>query len=333
MNSKVRTFAAAMAVLALAACGKKVVAPVEEDDVYVDRDTLVMYMSDPKGGIPEVPSTPTAVALGKLLFSEQKLAKAGDVSCASCHDPAKHFAAPGMAKSKGAGGVATRRNVPGLVNAARNGLFFWDYRANNIEDAVAMHATEPTTYGFADDGAQAENLTRKLKDLASAKDGFAKAFPDDKEPANAVNFARAIGAYLRTLTAKTRFDAYLDGDDAALDNKEKKGLKLFTSVLNCMSCHNSRLVGGMLQNKFGTLKPYESPDLGRFEVSKKPEDKHMYKVPSLVNVTRTAPYFHDGSATTLEAAITTMSVHQFGRAVEPGELAEVAAFLGALDAK
>lgn len=351
MNSKVRTFASALALaLLVSSCGKDVPlpasqpstpaakapaqdkpasAPAEEDDVYVDRDTLVMYSISPKGSIPETPATPERVALGKLLFGEKGIAKGGDASCATCHDPARHFADPGKARSVGAGGVETKRNTPSLIDVARNAVFFWDYRATTIEDAIAMHAKEPSTYGVPDDAA----LTARLAALTSAKDAFAKAFPGEKDPASAANFAKAVGAYVRTLTAPTRFDAFLDGDDDALTAKQKRGLKLFTSTLNCMSCHNSRLVGGTLMNKFGIAKPYESADLGRFEVTKRDDDKHMYKVPSLVNVARTAPYFHDGSAKTLDEAIAKMSVHQFGRDVKPDELADLAAFLAALDSK
>ena len=329
MNPKLHTFLYAAAILAAVACGKKSSTPVDDEEVFVDRESLVMYASDPKGAPADSPSTPEKVELGKMIFSEQKLAKAGDVSCASCHDPAKHFADSGKATSAGAGGAQTRRNAPGLVNASKNSYFFWDYRATTIEDAVLQHLKEITTYGFADEA----GLTAKAKEIVSVKAAFQKAFPGEADPVNAANFSKAVGAYLRTLTVKTRFDAYLDGDDKALDNKEKRGLKLFTGVLNCTTCHNSRLVGGMLPNKFGTLKAYDTKDLGRYELTKKDEEKHMYKVPALTNVARTAPYFHDGSAKTLEEAVSKMSVHQFGREIKPEELADVVGFLSALNAK
>lgn len=164
---------------------------------------------------------------------------------------------------------------------------------------------------------------------------FKKAFPKDKEPITAENIAKAIGAFERTLVTPSRFDEFLKGNTKALTEEEKKGLKTFIEV-GCVSCHNGTLVGGTMYQKFGIYEPYwkytksESIDEGRYAVTKKEEDKYVFKVPPLRNVAMTPPYFHDGSVTSLEEAVWIMGKVQLGKDLSKQQVRYIVAFLKSL---
>ena len=129
---------------------------------------------------------------------------------------------------------------------------------------------------------------------------------------------RAIGAFERLLTTPSRWDAYLAGDKKALSRDEKEGFKLFMSV-GCTACHNGEMLGGNMQ-KLGAVELWpDQRDQGRFDITKIPLDRMFFKVPTLRNVEKTAPYFHDGSAATLEQAVWLMGKHQLGIELTPAE--------------
>jgi cytochrome c peroxidase len=148
-----------------------------------------------------------------------------------------------------------------------------------------------------------------LKSIPGYKPLFQAAFPGVSDPITYDNVGIAIGAFERKLTTKDRFDEYLGGDPEALTPAEVRGLFVFQNA-GCPACHTGPGIGGLLYRKLGELKVYPSTDLGRYEVTKKDSDRNMFKVPSLRNVEKTAPYFHDGSQATLAAAVRTMSEYQ-----------------------
>ena len=158
---------------------------------------------------------------------------------------------------------------------------------------------------------------------------FAAAFPDADEALTYDNMARAIGAFERRLVTPGRFDAFLAGDDDALSGDELAGLAAFMDV-GCVGCHLGPTVGGTLYRKLGLVKPYPTGDPGRFEVTKNEADRAVFKVPSLRNVAKTGPYFHDGGVPTLDAAIRIMAQHQLGRTLGDDQVAAIAAFLASL---
>ena len=264
------------------------------------------------------------VALGKALFHEKSLSKDGSVSCASCHDLA-NYGQDGKATSAGAGGKHGERNTPSVYNAARQYKQFWDARADTIEDQALMHVLEPDANGVADEA----ELVKKIKEKADLVAGFQKAFPGDADAVSAKNFKLAMGAFERSLVTKSRFDAYLDGDQKALSNEEKLGLKTFMDV-GCTQCHMSRLVGGNMLQKLGVLKPHGTHDTGRERVTKSEADKFFFKVSSLLNVEKTGPYQHDGKMATLEEAVANMASVQLDKTLKPEEIAALVAFLKAL---
>ncbi|MFZ2492755.1 MAG: cytochrome-c peroxidase, partial [Thermoanaerobaculia bacterium] len=158
---------------------------------------------------------------------------------------------------------------------------------------------------------------------------FRAAFPREADPFTLLHAARAIAAFERTLVTRDRFDEFQSGRYSALSTKEKEGLRLFMSY-GCTSCHNGPLVGAKQFQKLGVVKPYETADLGRAEVTKKEGDQHVFKVPALRNVAMTAPYFHDGSVATLDDAVDKMAWHQLGMKISASDREAIVAFLHAL---
>jgi cytochrome c peroxidase len=158
---------------------------------------------------------------------------------------------------------------------------------------------------------------------------FAKAFPGEADPISYDNMAKAIGAFERRLSTPSPFDAFLGGKLDALSDAQLAGLQKFMDT-GCTACHNGAPVGGLLFQKLGLVNPYPTEDLGRYEVTKKEADKYFFKVPSLRNVHKTAPYFSDGSIKTLDEAIRLMAWHQLGKQLTPAEIQSISAFLGSL---
>ncbi|HEX5051329.1 MAG TPA: cytochrome c peroxidase [Planctomycetota bacterium] len=270
-----------------------------------------LFGLDPMTAEVDNPSTPEKVALGKALYHEKGLVKA-DVSCATCHDLSTYGVDN---KPKSPGSV---RNTPTTLNAFREFSSFWDGRAATVEQGVLEH-------GFGDEATLVANVKAKPELVA----GFQKAFPGAADAVTGKNIGLAIGAFERTLVTKSPFDAYLDGDQRALSNEQLLGLKTFMEV-GCITCHTSRLVGGAMFQKSGLLKAYPTEDTGRFLLTKSDADKGFFKVPSLLNVEKTAPYFHDGKVATLDDAVKTMADLQLGRQLKPEEESALIAFLKAL---
>lgn len=270
------------------------------------------------GGYPTVPvvdnpATAEKVALGKLLY-QTKLGKAAQ-SCADCHDLGKH----------GQDGAVHGRNTPTTLDAARHYAQFWDARAATVEEAVCVPPKNGVEHGIGD---EAEVLA-SLKASAELGKAFATAFPGDADAVTIANFRAALGVFVRSLATRSPFDDYLDGNQKALDNDQKLGLKLFMEV-GCITCHTTRLLGGHMIQKSGLLKPYPTEDTGRARLTGSDADKGFFKVPALRNVEKTAPYYHDGKVATLEDAVTKMADMQLNKQLKPEEVAAIVAFLKTL---
>ncbi|MBM3973758.1 MAG: c-type cytochrome [Planctomycetes bacterium] len=273
-------------------------------------------------------STAEEVALGKALYHEKHLSKNGNLSCASCHDLA-NYGVDGKPTSPGTDGKNGDRNTPTTWNAFRHFRQFWDGRASTVEEQSSMPVMNPVEHGVADEA----QLVAKMKEKAELVDGFKKAFPADADPVSVANFRLAVGAFERTLVTRSKWDEYLDGNQRALNNDELYGLKTFITV-GCTTCHMTRLLGGNMYQKNGLLKPYAHlEDTGRMQVTKSEADKHFFKVPSLLNVEKTAPYCHDGKVATLEEAIKMMADIQLGKTLTDEELRGLVAFMKALTGK
>lgn len=273
---------------------------------------------------------PARVALGRRLFHEPRLSADGKVSCASCHDLARG-GADNRTRSIGIHGRLTARNAPTVLNAALNFRQMWNGRAATLEAQVELVLLSPSEMGST-----WPNVLTVLATDPSYASAFAAAYRDGLTKANVLN---AISTFERTLvTADSPFDRYLRGDRAALTDLEKLGYARFKQY-GCASCHQGANIGGNMFQRFGVMVPLAAAkttgkpgDLGRFEVTGLDRDRHVYKVPSLRNVALTAPYFHDGSAATLEEAVSVMFRYQLGRVAPKQDEEAIVRFLRTLTA-
>jgi len=248
------------------------------------------------------PITPEKIALGRQLYYDARLSKNQDISCNSCHALDK-FGVDGTKVSKGHKGQLGGRNAPTVYNAGGFVAQFWDGRAGTLEDQAKGPILNPGEMAMKDE----TTVVDLLKSIPGYEDGFGKAFPDDKEPISYDNMAKAIGAFERGLVTPSRFDKFLAGDKSALSDQERAGLTKFIQN-GCTSCHSGAAIGGSSFQKLGLVKAYPNQkDLGRFEVTKKEEDRMVFRVPTLRNVAETGPWFHDGAFDRLEAAVQAMA--------------------------
>ena len=270
------------------------------------------------------PVTDEKIELGRKLYFEKRLSKGGEISCNSCHDLA-HFGVDGEPTSPGHEGQRGGRNSPTVYNAAFHITQFWDGRSPDVEDQAKGPILNPIEMAMP----SAEAVIEVVKGIPEYAPLFKAAFPKDKDPITYDNLAKAIGAFERRLVTPAPFDAFLAGDASALSSDEIEGLSLFVGI-GCTTCHNGSVIGGNSYQKMGLVRPYETKDLGRYDVTQKEADKYVFKVPSLRNIAKTGPYFHDGRVADLDEAIALMASHQLGRDLPDRQVEAIAAFLGSL---
>jgi cytochrome c peroxidase len=274
----------------------------------------------------ENPITPGKVTLGKKLYLDTRLSKDETISCNSCHN-LKTFGVDNEPTSPGHKGQRGGRNSPTSFNAALHSTQFWDGRAATVEKQALGPILNPIEMAMPSEAVVIE----RLKNDPGYSKGFAAAFPGDTDPISFANIGNAIGAFERTLITPSRFDKFLKGDDNAITFEEKKGAQAFVQT-GCIACHNGATLGGMMFQRLGLVKPYPTQDMGRFEITKSEADKMMFKVPSLRNVTKTGPYFHDGSIKSLNEAVSKMAEYQLGKQLTPDQVKEIVTFLDSLTA-
>ncbi|RRS32493.1 MAG: cytochrome B6 [Epsilonproteobacteria bacterium (ex Lamellibrachia satsuma)] len=261
------------------------------------------------------------VQLGKKLFFDPILSKDGTISCASCHDLQKG-GDDGMKFSRGIRGQIGNINAPTVYNAVFNFRQFWDGRAKDLKEQVFGPIENPVEMGHSMD------LTVKVLKKNKA---YIKAFNEIyADGITHKNVADVIAEFEKVLiTPNSPFDRYLKGDKRAISEQEKEGYRLFQSK-GCIICHHGVNIGGNFYNKFGIYKDANSSNLGRYNITKREEDKYVFKVPSLRNVALTSPYMHDGRFNTLQDAVEFMTEHQLGRYIEPREINAIVVFLKSL---
>ncbi len=299
-------------------------------------DTLLKQAKQAFGALPSVmasernPVTPEKVALGKILFYETRVSVDGTVSCARCH-PMGLYAADGLKKPIGNNCKINPRNGPTILNAADQIAIHWIGNRADVEDQAKQAIIGPPSFGMP----SYEAAEKKLREINGYEALFRKAFPNDKNPITVDNFAKAVGAFERTLITPSPFDAYMKGDNGALGETEKRGLQTFMQT-GCVACHAGPYVGGQMYEKFGIFEPYWAQtkstaiDEGRFPVTKNESDKYVFKVPILRNIEKTSPYFHDGSVDHLYDAVWIMGKVQLGKDLAKGQVEDILAFLKTL---
>ncbi len=279
----------------------------------------------PEFGVPGQPASADKIALGRMLYYETRLSKNHDVSCNSCHS-LTGFGVDGTKVSVGHKKQQGSRNAPTVYNAAGHFVQFWDGRAKDVEEQAQGPVLNPVEMAMP----AAPKVEATLRSIPGYVEAFKKAFPDMPQPVTLANAAAAIGAFERKLVTPSRWDKFLAGDPGALSEAEQVGLGRFLAV-GCNACHIGTLLGGSMFQKAGLRKPWPTDaDGGRFAVTKQEADRMMFKVPSLRNIEKTAPYFHDGSVATLEEAVRTMGRHQLGLELADADVASITTFLKSL---
>jgi cytochrome c peroxidase len=269
--------------------------------------------------LPSVNYDKEKAALGKHLFFDTILSKNNTVSCATCHN-IMDGGDDGLPVSFGIEGKKGSLNSPTVLNAVFNFRQFWDGRAKNLKEQAAGPITNPVEMGN-----DFSILLGKLRTTTYRK-LFEEIYPDGLTRDNLLD---AIAEYEKSLTTPSRYDRYLRGEKDALSAKEKEGLKLFVEK-GCVVCHHGINLGGTMYSKFGVIHSSNSTDFGRYNVTKDPEDKYFFKVPTLRNIALTSPYFHDGRTESLHEAVSIMASVQLGRPMSEEEIDKIVSFLSAL---
>jgi len=284
---------------------------------------------EPIRPIPDIVEVhPKKVELGRTLFHDPLLSRDDTVSCASCHDLASG-GADGRRVSIGIEGKPGVINAPTVFNAGLNFKQFWDGRAETLEDQI----DGPVQSDFEMGSLWPDVIAKLYQDPH-----YPKAFKDIySDGINRKNVKNAIAEFLRSLiTPNSRFDRWLKGDAAALSAQEQQGYTLFKDY-GCVSCHQGAAVGGNMFQVFGVLNDYfkkrgeiTEADFGRYNITGNEADRHSFKVPSLRMAPLTAPYLHDGSATTLRDAVDAMFEFQLGREAPAKDKEDIVAFIKTL---
>ena len=275
---------------------------------------------------PAAAQTPEA-ELGRALYWDERISFDGKTSCATCH-AASDWGADRRRFSPDARGALTSRHSPTIFNSVGQPTIRW--LGDRKTAAIQAEGSLTGSLGFASKDAALEKL-RALDYLPA----FRKAYPQEAEPLTTVNYGRAVEAYEATLVTPAPFDAFLGGNDGALNARQKAGLRAFMSN-GCAGCHSGALLGGTSHQKFGLVKDYWSEtgsakvDAGRVAFTKKEEDRYVFRVPMLRNVAKTAPYFHDGSVESLDQAVRIMASVQLGRTLDDATAGSIVAFLESL---
>ncbi|HLV60731.1 MAG TPA: cytochrome-c peroxidase [Fredinandcohnia sp.] len=302
----------------------------EIEKVQIDRALLAAFGTPlPKRiDVGDAPPSQEMIDLGRMLYYDTRLSKNHDLSCNSCHD-LRNYGQDGKPVSPGHRQLTGNRNSPTVYNAAGRHAQFWDGRAATVEEQALGPILNPVEMAMPSE----ERVVETLKSIPEYVELFRKAFPDEEDPVTFANVGRAIGAFERGLTTPSRWDEFLAGKEEALTEEEKKGFLKFVEV-GCTTCHMGTYVGGTMFQKLGLVRPWpKDNDLGRFDVTQNEADKFVFSVPTLRNVEKTAPYFHDGSVATLDEAVRMMASYQLGKELKDEEVRSIVAFLKTLTGK
>ena len=240
--------------------------------------------------------TPAKIRLGARLFRERRLSRDGSLACADCHQPKRAFT-DGRATAVGVFGRQGPRSVPTLINRAWGKAFFWDGRISGLEQQVVQPILAKLEMDLT-----LEEAVERLQSSRSYHKEFNRVFGRDPNPED---LASALAAYVRTINAgDSPYDRYLFGDRDALTEQQLAGLKLFRGKANCTFCHaGPNLSDEEFHNTGVAWRDGKYLDEGRALVTQLGTDRGKFKTPTLREVSRTAPYMHDGSLATLEDVV------------------------------
>lgn len=284
------------------------------------------------------PMTPQKIELGKMLWFDPRMSIDGTISCNSCHNVMFH-GGDGRPVGVGIHGQRGGRGSPTVWNSAFQTVQFWDGRAATLEE----QAKGPLINGVEMGMTSHEFTIERLKKIPGYIEAFKKAFPKEKD-ISIDTMAKALATYERTLiTPNAPFDKYMKGNKRAMNPQQIRGMKTVDEI-GCTSCHTGdNFSGEGFKIGEGNYQPFPqvpgskydkmyeiTSDLGRFEVTKNPEDKNKWRVPTWRNIAITAPYFHNGKVKTLDEAVRVMAKTQLDLELKENQVEDIVAFLNAL---
>jgi cytochrome c peroxidase len=289
---------------------------------------------------PQNPMSKAKIALGKELFFDTTLSQDKTINCASCHT-LEEGGDDNLPTAIGYQGQAnpSHLNSPTVLNAALAQAQFWDGRAKDVEEQAGGPIQAPFEMHMTP-----KEVEQRLNQDSEYVAKFKAIFSEEKITFE--NVRKAIGAYERTLLTRGAYDRFLEGDNTAINPAAKRGMTLFITK-GCKGCHTGMSVGGQSIQKF-PLRNYMSDFLGmilepdlRIKESPFPfmneggflgrDSTLKFRVPILRNISKTAPYFHNGAVEKLEEAVRIMSKYQIGNEFTPAQIDDMVAFLKTLD--
>ncbi|MCL1143029.1 cytochrome-c peroxidase [Shewanella gaetbuli] len=271
--------------------------------------------------------TDNKITLGKKLYFETALSLNNSQSCNSCHNILNNGSgADGLVVSVGALGHKGTRNSPTTWNAGFQFTQFWDGKVNTLAEQAKFPILNQIEMAMP----STEEVISRLKEKGYPA-LFQQAYPDVANPLSLGNVTDSLAAFQRTLITEDRLDRFLNGNLLALTDQEIKGLESFI-IVGCAGCHNGPLLGGHMYSRMGVVNPYPNKnDKGRANISKNPADNFVFKVPTLRNVSKTAPYFHDGAVDNLTQAVKDTAFHQLGKSLSEEETNSITQFLTSME--
>jgi len=243
------------------------------------------------------PLTAAKAALGRQLYYDPRLSGDGKLSCYSCH-VCEHGLTDGKALGKGAFDKSLTRSAPSMWNVGYHWALYWDGRAPTLEKQ-ALAAWKGANMGAS----EPEKIAAQLQAVPGYAAQFTAVFG---EPASADNVTKALASYMRTIVGgHTPWDRYQAGDAKAVSESARRGAEVFQRA-GCAECHAGVLFTDLQFHNVGIGMERAEPDLGRFKTTNAEPDRGAFKTPTLRDIAESAPYFHDGSAATLEDAVDLM---------------------------
>jgi cytochrome c peroxidase len=252
---------------------------------------------------PDNPMTPAKVELGKKLYYDERLSGDGKRSCYSCHVEERGLT-DGRALAIGAYERTLTRSSPTMWNIGYHHEWYWEGRAQTLE-AQARAAWSGANMGAnGKDGPSMDQVCETLIGIEAYRGEFQAVFGAGCTPDNV---PQALAAFMRTIVSTDApWIRFREGDQSALSEAARRGHAIFDGKAQCSRCHSGALLTDLQYHNVGVGMDAKEPDLGRFTVTKTDRDRGAFKTPTLLDVSRSAPYFHNGSVATLEAAVDQM---------------------------
>ena len=277
--------------------GAPMLAAAETEEEY--EIEIPLGLDEDQFVIPEDnPLTKEKIELGRFLYFDKRLSANNTISCSTCHMPALAFT-DGQPVSAGIHRQQGGRSAPTSINRGFSKMQFWDGRASTLEEQSVGPLTNPIEHGFPSN----EDVVAKLNKIEGYKKLFKKAFGTSNISIQHVG--KAIASFQRTLiSGNSPFDRFdYDGEEKAISESAKRGKKLFFGKARCNLCHFGTNFSDEKFHNIGIGWGGETVDVGRYHVTHDPKDMAAFKTPTLREISRTAPYMHDGRFVTLKQVV------------------------------